>query len=88
MSGSNYSGMMAKFYDEIYRNKPYAAEASFIRDQVVKTFGDKKISILELACGSGNHSLQLAGYGYNIVATDLSEESIAIAKKKGIGRKY
>jgi SAM-dependent methyltransferase len=82
MSNSNYSGMMAEHYDEIYKNKPYGEEALFIHQQIEKNFNSKKVSILELACGSGNHSLNLAKYNHDITATDISAESIEIAKKK------
>jgi len=77
-----YSGMMALYYDEIYKSKPYDKEALFLHTQIQKHFPNKEVRILELACGSGNHSIKLAEYGYQIIATDISEESINIARNK------
>jgi len=37
--------------------------------------------ILDLACGKGRHSMYLNALGYNVTGVDLSENSIAYAKK-------
>ncbi|MDQ4149543.1 MAG: class I SAM-dependent methyltransferase [Actinomycetota bacterium] len=38
--------------------------------------------VLDLACGYGRHSLELAGRGFRVTGLDLSEPSLAIARKK------
>lgn len=48
---------------------------SFLKDE----FSDKKISILETACGTGNLTWRLAKEGYNIIASDISEEMLSYA---------
>lgn len=39
-------------------------------------------SALDLGCGSGVHSLQLAGHGLDVVGVDLSEVAIAAARQR------
>jgi SAM-dependent methyltransferase len=38
--------------------------------------------ILDLACGSGRHSLELAGRGFSVVGVDISPELIEIARSE------
>ena len=42
----------------------------------------EKSKVLDLACGKGRHSIYLNQLGYEVVGADLSENSIAEAKKK------
>lgn len=41
-------------------------------------------NLLELACGTGTHALQLEKHGYRIVATDYSEDMLQRARQKGV----
>jgi len=43
---------------------------------------NKKLSILELNCGTGEDAIQLANLGHHIIATDVSEGMINVAKNK------
>lgn len=43
---------------------------------------DKKLSILELNCGTGEDAIHFAELGHNVTATDISEGMISIAKAK------
>jgi SAM-dependent methyltransferase len=83
----NYAGIMAYYYDELYKEKPYKKEAEFIHTKIQQFLGKGDFSILELACGSGTHSILLSEYGYNILATDRSEEFLEIARKKSKSKK-
>lgn len=38
--------------------------------------------ILDVGCGSGNYSLQLARLGYQVVGIDISEEMLKLAREK------
>jgi SAM-dependent methyltransferase len=78
----SYSGRHAEYYDIFYSDKNYPAEALFVHE-CLQRFGDGNIhSLLELACGSGNHALQLEAHGYQIIATDYSESLLAVAQGK------
>lgn len=41
----------------------------------------KQSEILEVGCGEGRDAIHLAGIGYKIIATDISEEAIKMCKK-------
>jgi ubiquinone/menaquinone biosynthesis C-methylase UbiE len=78
---SSYIGRHAELYDLFYAEKPYEDEVAFIHTclQVYKPDAKK---ILELACGTGNHSLLLENYGYQIIASDYSSDMLTQALKK------
>ncbi len=79
---SSYVGKHAGYYDIFYQDKPYAKEADFVHQLLQKhTQGECK-RLLELACGTGSHALELEKLGYEIVATDYSEDLLAIARRK------
>jgi len=79
---SSCYGKYASVYDVLYSDKPYKAEAQFI-DDCFHRYGNPPINtILELACGTGSHALELEKKGYEIIATDYSEEMIKFAQQK------
>jgi SAM-dependent methyltransferase len=78
---SSYIGRHAELYDRFYAEKPYAAEAAFIH-KCIQTHTPNACHLLELACGTGTHSLLLEKYGYKIIATDYSPDMLARAKEK------
>jgi SAM-dependent methyltransferase len=81
----SYLGKHADYYDIFYQDKPYAKEADFVHQFLQKfTQGECK-RLLELACGTGSHALELERLGYKIVATDYSEDLLAIARGKAKG---
>lgn len=43
---------------------------------------DKKLSILELNCGTGEDAIQFSKLGHHVIATDISEGMINVAKAK------
>jgi len=79
---SSYIGRHAQLYDLFYAEKPYAEEAQFVHRCLQSYSNGPAIRLLELACGSGSHALELAKYDYQIVATDYSEDMLAMARKK------
>ena len=78
---SSYIGRHAELYDLFYEDKPYAKEAAFVH-QCIQTFNPNARKILELACGTGSHSLLLEPYGYQIIAIDYSPDMLRRAKEK------
>ena len=79
---TSYSGRHAELYDLFYAEKPYETEAAFV-DQCLRTYavGPTK-RLLEIACGTGTHALQLEQRGYDIVATDYSSDMLERATQK------
>lgn len=81
-SMSSYLGLHAELYDYIYADKPYKKEAQFIHNCFIE-YGFGKISeVLELACGTGNHTFELEKFGYKIIALDYSKDMLSQARFK------
>ncbi|EDP71046.1 hypothetical protein FBALC1_01142 [Flavobacteriales bacterium ALC-1] len=51
----------------------------YLYDTIVQ---DKKLSVLELNCGTGEDAKHFAELGHNVIATDISEGMISVAKSK------
>ena len=66
----------ARYYDLLYRDKDYAAEAKYVVSQVGERMPQFK-RILELGCGTGIHAEHLARMGYSVHGVDMSEAMIA-----------
>ncbi len=83
----SYLGRHAELYDLFYKDKPYAQEAAFIHAQIERLSVLKSKRILELACGTGRHALEFEKLGYEILATDYSEDLLNVARQKARGVK-
>lgn len=76
------SSRWAELYDVFYTDKPYAEEAAFVHYCLRKFGKNPTRSVLELACGTGSHAIELEKFGYAIVATDCSDSMLAVARQK------
>jgi SAM-dependent methyltransferase len=74
-------GNYARYYNLLYQDKDYAAEAKFIH-QLLKTHAPTTQSILELGCGTGKHAALLAELGYEVYGVDLSAQMLEQAEKR------
>lgn len=71
-----------KYYDLIYHNKDYKKETDLIF-KLSRKFGiGSPQKILEIGCGTGNHTKFLSKRGINLVAIDTDPEMVKIAQKK------
>ena len=68
----------ARYYDLLYRDKDYAAEAEFVASHV-RAHAPQAGRILELGCGTGAHAEHLARMGYSVHGVDLSPTMLARA---------
>ncbi len=76
------SSLYHKYYDAIYQNKDYKKETNLVFN-LSRKFGIKSPQkILEIGCGTGNHTRLLSKKGINLVAIDTDLEMVKIAKKK------
>lgn len=73
---NSYAGLHAVLYDEIFEDKPYAAEARFVHELAGSSGG----RLLDVACGTGRHALAFADLGYEVTATDINDELLAVAR--------
>ena len=74
---------MFENYAETYEKEPFVkgtlGEVDFI-EQLIDH--DKNIMILDIGCGTGRHSIELAKRGYSVTGVDLSEAQLRKAREK------
>jgi SAM-dependent methyltransferase len=72
----------ADYYDALYKEKDYPGECDYLKELWDKFSGVPVRSVLDLGCGTGNHSYILAGKGYHVFGIDRSWEMLAHARKR------
>ncbi|HVC27639.1 MAG TPA: class I SAM-dependent methyltransferase [Nitrososphaerales archaeon] len=76
---------LGKYYDRIYWWKDYDQEVDFLV-KVFRKYGIQGRRVLEVACGTGNHSKVLVERGYEVTGVDVSDQMLRIARSKVKGR--
>ena len=79
---SAYSSF-ARVYDTFMDNVPYKKWGEYIYDILCK-YGVKDGIVLDLGCGTGTMTEILAGYGYDMIGVDNSEDMLELAMEKRI----
>jgi SAM-dependent methyltransferase len=69
----------SRYYDLVYRDKDYAAEAGYVRS-LLSRYGVKSGDLLEFGSGTGKHGCLLAQHGYNVHGIERSAEMVAAAQ--------
>ena len=78
MSGTSYTSL-APVYDRLNADIDYAAWADHIERQFSLYAAKKPESVLDLACGTGTMTVELARRGYDMTGIDYSSEMLDIA---------
>ncbi len=71
----------ASVYDKLTFNVEYKKRAEYI-NSLLSSVGVNGGILLDLACGTGALSKELASYGYDMILVDLSPEMLMIAKER------
>ncbi|MEO6539308.1 MAG: class I SAM-dependent methyltransferase [Ferruginibacter sp.] len=69
------------YYHQLYFNRDTSEAAAFITKLLEYLNPHPQSTMLDVACGKGRHSLQLATNGFDVTGIDLSEDSIKEALK-------
>jgi SAM-dependent methyltransferase len=72
---------MARYYDRIYWSKDYGREVDFLVE-LLRRRGVTGRRVLEVGCGTGNHTRLLVARGYRVTGVDLSGDILRIAEEK------
>ena len=77
-----FGSLYADIYDSVYRGKNYEDECNLLH-KLFNNFKEGNItSVLDLGCGTGNHSIHLAAKGYEVSGVDRSDEMLDLARLK------
>ncbi|MDO4311542.1 MAG: class I SAM-dependent methyltransferase [Eubacteriales bacterium] len=71
----------AEVYDTFMDNVPYREWAEYLHRHL-QEYGIKDGILLDLGCGTGNMTEELAGFGYDMIGVDASPEMLEIAMDK------
>ncbi len=64
------------YYHQLYANRDESEAAAFVDKLISHLQPPQNSLMLDVACGKGRHSIQLAEKGFDVTGIDLSEESI------------
>ena len=80
MSGV-FEDAYAAYYDLLYADKNYAAEAAYVANCLARHGGGVG-AVLELGSGTGKHALELVRLGYEVLGIDKSDAMVRIANQR------
>lgn len=75
-----YTGF-ASVYDQLMDNIPYEEWAGYLHG-LMEEYQVNEGLVLDLGCGTGTMTELLAGYGYDMIGVDCSEEMLGAAMEK------
>jgi SAM-dependent methyltransferase len=73
------------YYHQLYFDRDESEAAAFINKLIGYLHPAANAAMLDVACGKGRHSMQLAAKGFDVTGIDLSEDSIREALKNESG---
>lgn len=71
----------AELYDSLYLDRSYISEVNYLH-KIIKEDCNPNISLLDLGCGTGIHSLELSKFGFKVTGLDISPEMLSVANNK------
>lgn len=78
--------VFAQHYDRLTKNVNYGRRAEYF-DTLLRRHGasQEKGLLLDLACGTGSLSIELAALGYEVIGADRSGDMLSVAMQKAAG---
>ena len=78
--GTEIYRLLAKYYDAWNADVDYAAWADGMEEVFRRAFSGRVDSVLDLGCGSGRMTVELARRGYDMIGVDGSPEMLSVAR--------
>lgn len=84
IGGDQVSGYnaFARYYDELTANIDYRKRALYFNEIINRYKTTEGMILLDLACGTGSISEEMARLGYDVIGVDYSDEMLGIAIEK------
>ncbi len=79
---SVFNALYADEYDTLYAEKDYKSECDLLERALSRHSGNPVRSLLDVGCGTGGHSIEMAQRGYRVTGVDLSRPMLDRAEKK------
>lgn len=73
--------VFSQFYDKLTDNVDYKKRAEFFRTLLVRYGVRDNATILDMGCGTGKFTCELAKMGYDMIGTDISPEMLCEARE-------
>ena len=83
-TGISSYGPLARVYDRLNSDINYAAWADFIESCFARFAGQKPEIVLDLCCGTGKMTFELAARGYDMIGVDNSADMLCEAVKRRV----
>ena len=74
--------LLAPFYDAINSELDYDSWADFIEKIISREYKGTPELVLDLGCGTGSMTLELAARGYDMTGIDYSPEMLDVARRR------
>jgi len=81
---TGFGNKYAELYDAFYFDKNYDKEVGMLEDIFKKHDCHPGQRLLDIGCGTGNHTIRMAKKGYNVTGIDPSKSMLEIAKRKSL----
>ena len=75
--------VFAAYYDALTDDVGYTDRAAYLHELLVR-FGMRDGMLLDLACGTGSMTLEMANLGYDMIGVDASSEMLCAAQQKSM----
>lgn len=79
----SYNNSFASCYDVFMKDAAYLRRTEYIHD-ILKKNGIKSGILLDLACGTGNFSVNFSNLGYDVIGVDYSTDMLMNAKQNAV----
>jgi SAM-dependent methyltransferase len=84
MNGCEGYSALARFYDQLNSEIDYSAWTDFVETCFARYLEKKPELVLDLACGTGSMTMELAARGYDMIGIDGSGEMLSEAFSRSL----
>ncbi len=72
--------VFSQFYDSLTDNVDYKKRAEFFRTLLIRYGIKENATVLDMGCGTGKFTCEMAKFGYDMIGTDISPEMLCEAR--------